>query len=86
MTTKRDESGHTYHFYKNMIAIYKKELADLDYQTIKYIEGALSREDFIPICVHKAELRDKISELELKIIPLLPDDAPSASDSPTDAW
>lgn len=74
MNIKRDESGHTYHYYENEIALCKKELTSLDYNTLKYIEGALSREDFIPICAHKAELREKIAELELKVAALKPEE------------
>lgn len=42
----------------------KRKLADTDYKTLKYVEGALSDEEFIAACAERAEWRSSINELE----------------------
>lgn len=48
----------------NQIAILKKQLADTDYQAIKYAEGWLSEEEYAPIKAQRQEWRTQINELE----------------------
>ena len=42
----------------------KVELSKLDYKTIKYIEGALSEEEFEEVKTQKQQMRNRINELE----------------------
>lgn len=42
----------------------KVELSKLDYKTIKYIEGALSEEEFEEVKNAKQQMRNRINELE----------------------
>lgn len=42
----------------------KVELSKLDYKTIKYIEGALSGEEFEEVKNAKQQMRNRINELE----------------------
>ena len=42
----------------------KMELSKLDYKTIKYIEGALSEEEFEEVKALKQQMRNSINELE----------------------
>ena len=49
---------------RNQIAILKKQLADTDYQAIKYAEGWLSEEEYAPIKEQRQEWRTQINELE----------------------
>lgn len=44
----------------------KAELASTDYKTLKWVDGALSDEEYAEIREHRAELRAKINELERK--------------------
>jgi hypothetical protein len=46
----------------------KFELKETDYYTLKYIEGALSEKVFKEKCVYRQALRDRIKELESKIV------------------
>ena len=46
----------------------KFELKETDYYTLKYIEGALSEEIFKEKCAYRQSLRDRIKELESKIV------------------
>lgn len=46
----------------------KLELKETDYYTLKYIEGALSEEVFKEKCAYRQGLRDRIGELESKIV------------------
>ena len=46
----------------------KFELKETDYYTLKYIEGALSEEIFKEKCTYRQSLRDRIRELESKIV------------------
>lgn len=46
----------------------KFELKETDYYTLKYIEGALSEEVFKEKCAYRQSLRDRIKELESKIV------------------
>ena len=50
------------------IARLKKELADTDYQAIKYSEGWISEEDYAPIKANREALREQIRALESDII------------------
>ena len=51
-------------YKQNLIAELKRQLADTDYQAIKFAEGWLSEEEFAPIKAKRQELRDRINELE----------------------
>lgn len=46
----------------------KFELKETDYYTLKYMEGALSEEMFKEKCAYRQTLRDRIKELESKIV------------------
>ena len=50
------------------IAALKFELKETDYYTLKYMEGALSEEVFKEKCAYRQSLRDRIRELESKIV------------------
>lgn len=59
-------------FYENEslfdeIAILKQLLSQTDYQAIKYSEGEMSKEDFLPIREKRQSWRDKINELESRM-------------------
>ena len=43
----------------------KRQLAETDYQAIKYAEGQLSEEEYRPIKEQRQIWRDKINELEV---------------------
>ena len=45
----------------------KGQLADTDYQAIKYAEGQISEEDYAPIKAQRQSWRDEINELEKEI-------------------
>ena len=51
-------------YKQNLIAELKRQLADTDYQAIKFAEGWLSEEEFAPIKAKRQELRNRINELE----------------------
>lgn len=53
---------------KQEIESLKFELKETDYYTLKYIEGVLSEEVFKEKCTYRQSLRDKIKELESKIV------------------
>lgn len=42
----------------------KQKLSDTDYQAIKYAEGWLTEEDYLPIKIQRQEWRNRINELE----------------------
>ena len=63
---KRDELGHTYHWYENEIARMVKSLADTDYITLKYVEGDLDKGTFLEFRTQRAALREKVREYEAK--------------------
>lgn len=46
------------------IASLKKQLAETDYQAIKYAEGWITEEEYAPIKAARQALRDQINELE----------------------
>ena len=45
----------------------KRELAETDYKCLKYVDGALTEEEYAPIKAQRAELRRRINELETRI-------------------
>ena len=49
---------------RDMIELLKARLAESDYKTLKYVEGALTEEEFIESCAIRAELRREINEIE----------------------
>lgn len=53
---------------KQEIDALKFELKETDYYTLKYVEGALSEEVFKEKCAYRQSLRDRIKELESKIV------------------
>lgn len=42
----------------------KAELSATDYKCLKYVDGALSEEEYAEVREYRAELREKINELE----------------------
>ena len=55
-------------YKKKRIAELKSLLQATDYQAIKYAEGFISEEDYLPIKQTRQEYRNEINELETKII------------------
>ena len=53
---------------KKRIAELKSLLQATDYQAIKYAEGFISEEDYLPIKQTRQEYRNEINELETQII------------------
>ncbi len=51
---------------KSKILVLKKQLADTDYQAIKYAEGLLTEEEYAPIKAQRQAWRDQINQLEAK--------------------
>ena len=49
---------------KHQIASLKQQLAESDYQAIKYAEGWISAQDYAPIKAQRQAIRDQINELE----------------------
>ena len=49
---------------KARIKVLKEELANTDYQAIKYAEGWLSEEEYAPIKAQRQAYREEINELE----------------------
>ena len=45
----------------------KQQLADTDYQAIKYAEGEISKEEYAPIKEERKSWRTRINELEAQI-------------------
>ena len=45
----------------------KRELAETDYKCLKYVDGALTEEEYAPIKAQRAEFRRQINELEAKL-------------------
>lgn len=52
---------------ESALARFKECIAQIDYRTIKYIEGELTEEEFRLHKIEKQELRKKINELEEKL-------------------
>lgn len=46
------------------IEIFKQKLSETDYKAIKYAEGQISQEEYLPIKEQRQAWRDKINELE----------------------
>ena len=46
------------------IEILKKKLADTDYKCLKYVDGALTEEEYTEVKAYRAELRKQINVLE----------------------
>lgn len=42
----------------------KQELSETDYKCLKYVDGALSEEEYATVREYRQSLRDKINELE----------------------
>ena len=55
-------------YKKKRIAELKSLLQATDYQAIKYAEGFISEEDYLPIKKTRQEYRNEINELETQII------------------
>lgn len=52
---------------EGMIAKCKEALAASDYQLMKFMDGALTEEEYAPIRAERQSLRDRINELEAAI-------------------
>ena len=61
------ESELTIAYKKKRIAELKSLLQSTDYQAIKYAEGFISEEDYLPIKQARQEYRNQINELETQI-------------------
>ena len=46
------------------IEVLKQELSETDYKCLKYVDGALSEEEYATVREYRQSLRDKINELE----------------------
>ena len=55
-------------YKKKRISELKSLLQETDYQAIKYAEGFISEEDYLPIKQTRQEYRNEINELETQII------------------
>lgn len=53
---------------RRMISRLKQELAETDYKALKYIDGALSEEEYAPVREQRQALRNQINELEAEIL------------------
>ena len=62
------ESELSIAYKKKRIAELKSLLQATDYQAIKYAEGFISEEDYLPIKQTRQEYRNEINELETQII------------------
>lgn len=49
---------------ESRIAFLKSELAETDYLCLKYTDGALSEEEYVPIRQKRAEYRAEINKLQ----------------------
>lgn len=49
------------------IDLLKKKLTDTDYKAIKYAEGFISEEEYVPIKAERQRTRDEINRLEKQI-------------------
>ena len=61
MKTEQDLLKDQYRLEINQL---KKQLSDTDYKAIKYAEGQISEEDYLPIKNQRAEWRAKINQLQ----------------------
>lgn len=52
---------------KRALIAAKRELAETDYKTLKFVDGKLSEEDYAPIRAQRQALRDRINALEIEI-------------------
>jgi len=52
---------------REQIATLKQNLADTDYQAIKYAEGQISEQDYAPIKAQRQTWRDQINQLEAQL-------------------
>ena len=59
-----EESAEIQPTVEQQIASLKQNLADTDYQAIKYAEGAISEEDYTEIKALRQSWRDEINRLE----------------------
>lgn len=50
------------------IEVLKERLAETDYQALKYVEGALSEEEYAPMKAQRQAWRDEINRLEKEIL------------------
>ncbi len=54
--------------YARKIKQLKNELNDTDYKAMKYFEGLISESEYKPIKEYRQSLRNKINELESKVL------------------
>lgn len=52
---------------RNQISALKRELANTDYQALKFFEGWLTEQEYAPIKAKRQELRNQINQLESEI-------------------
>lgn len=67
LTTEQEQEITNLEAHQEIDAL-KFELKETDYYTLKYVEGALSEEVFKETCAYRQSLRDRIKELESKIV------------------
>ena len=61
---KEEEKLRIAQLEKEKIAELKEELAQTDYQAIKYAEGCIDEAEYAPVKAKRQEIRDTISSLE----------------------
>ena len=55
---------NTFNNVEAEIELIKQELSETDYKCLKYVDGALSEEEYATVREYRQSLRDKINELE----------------------
>lgn len=55
---------NTFNNVEAEIELIKQELSETDYKCLKYVDGALSEEEYASVREYRQSLRDKINELE----------------------
>lgn len=50
--------------YQSEIREIKEKLAETDYKCLKFVDGALSEEEYAPVRQYRQSLRDEINTLE----------------------
>lgn len=61
------EDEMTISFYRFKIDELKMKLSQTDYKAIKYVEGLITEEEYLPIKEERQSYRDKINEYEQEI-------------------
>lgn len=75
--TKEEYEAHTHHELsasekekariRREIAVLKSKLAATDYKCLKFVDGALTEEEYTEVKTERQALRDEINELESQL-------------------